>query len=465
MTEAEFDEMEQYSGKLVKTLRVEIQDQPGAFAALASAIGVEGALLGDIVRVRITSHVVIRDVTVYVEDDSHLNRIIEAVRGLSQVTLMDVRDEVQAIHRGGKIMVTSRVPLRTVADLRMIYTPGVAQVCQAIQNDPGLAYELTSIGNSVAVVTNGTAVLGLGDIGIRAGMPVMEGKAVILVEMGQVSAFPILVETHEPKALIETVERIAHTFGAILLEDIAAPACFEVEQTLIDRLDMPVFHDDQHGTAVVALAALRNALRQVGKTMESVRVVINGAGAAGVAIARMLLEHGTGDVILCDRAGAIWQGRTEHMNRWKEELAGNTNRDRCHGNLAEALTGSDVFIGVSGPNLVSRQMVSSMASGAVVLALANPVPEIRPQDALAAGAAVVADGRSINNALGFPGIFRGTLDARARRINRQMLAAASTALADMGAPEHLVPDFMDRSVHRRVAEAVKSAAVESGAAL
>jgi malate dehydrogenase (oxaloacetate-decarboxylating) len=340
----------------------------------------------------------------------------------------------------------------------MVYTPGVAQVCQAIQQRPELAHELTSAGNSVAVVTNGTAILGLGDIGIRAGMPVMEGKAVILIEMARVSAYPILVDTHDPDELVHTVQKIAHTFGAILLEDIAAPVCFEVEPRLIESLDIPVFHDDQHGTAVVTLAALTNALRIVGKTPADVRVVVNGAGAAGMAIARMLLEYKFGDIILCDRAGAIYNGRTEHMNPWKDEIARLTNHESRKGPLAQVMRGAEVFIGVSGPRLVTPDMVRSMAKDAIVFAQANPTPEIRPADAMEAGAAVAADGRSVNNALGFPGIFRGTLDAHARRITRSMMAAAVNALVSLAQPDHLVPDFMDREVHKKVAEAVKAAA-------
>ena len=452
------EEMEQYSGKLVKTLRVRVQDHPGAFAALASVIGAEGALLGDIARVRVTGHEVLRDVTVYVDDADRLQHMIDRINNESPATLVDVRDEVLDVHRGGKVAMTSRVGLNTLEDLRRIYTPGVAQVCQAIQRQPELAYGLTSLGNSVAVITNGTAVLGLGDIGIRAALPVMEGKAVILIEMAQVSALPILVETHDPAEFIPTVERIAHSFGAVLLEDVAAPACFEIEQTLIDRLDVPVFHDDQHGTAVVTLAALTSALRIVGKSSADVRVVVNGAGAAGMAIARMLIEHHFGDIILCDRAGAIYNGRADHMNPWKDKIAEVTNHEQLKGTLADVLKGADVFIGVSGPNLVSQDMVRSMAKDAIVFAQANPVPEIRPADALAAGAALAADGRSINNALGFPGIFRGTLDAHAQRITRNMLVAAVDALADLAQHDHLVPDFMDRAVHRKVADAVKSAA-------
>ncbi len=454
------EEMEQYSGKLVKTLRVRVNDQPGSFAALASAIGAEAALLGDIERVRVTGHEVIRDVTLYVDNAAQLDRIIRRIHEMPTITLVDVRDRVQELHRNGKIAVTSRVRLKTLEDLRMIYTPGVAQVCQAIQDRPELSRTLTSAGNSVAVITNGTAVLGLGDIGIRAAMPVMEGKSVILIEMAKVSAFPILVDTHDPDELVETVQRIAHGFGAILLEDIAAPACFEVEPRLIESLDIPVFHDDQHGTAVVTLAALTNGLRMVGKKPSDVRVVVNGAGAAGMAIARMLREHNFGDIILCDRAGAIYRGRTEHMNPWKDQIAETTNAELRKGNLAEVMKGTDIFVGVSGPRLVTPDMVRSMASDAIVLAQANPIPEIRPAEAIAAGAALSADGRSINNALGFPGLFRGTLDAQAKRITRRMMAAAVQALVSLAQPDHLVPDFMDPQVHHKVAEAVKNAALE-----
>lgn len=370
--------------------------------------------------------------------------------------------EILRLHEGGKTEVVSRVALETVADLRRIYTPGVAEVSRIIQADPGKHLLYTSIGNTVAVVSNGTAVLGLGDVGVKAAMPVMEGKSVILIAMAGVSAVPILVDSKDAATIIGAVEAIAPTFGGILLEDIAAPLCFEVEDGLKERLDIPVFHDDQHGTAVVVLAALISALSISGKTASELRVAINGAGAAGCAVSRFLLDYGVADVVLCDRAGTVYRGRTERMNPAKEDIAQITNRDNEKGPLAEVLRGKDVFIGLSGPGLVTKDMVRSMAPQPIVFAMANPVPEIWPEEALEAGAAVAEDGRNINNALGFPGLFRGALDARASEINEAMKIAASSALAGLAPQGELVPDFMDRSVHGAVGEAVARAAKDSG---
>ena len=458
------DEFEQYSGKLIRTLQVRIKDIPGAFAKLAGVIGDTGALLGDISRVQVTSHDVVRRVQVFLDDADHLKRMIDGIAALDGVTLVSVDDEVMKIHEGGKLHSTSRVRLDSIGSLRMVYTPGVAQVCRAIQDHPDLARKYTTIGNSVAVLTNGTAVLGLGDIGVLAGMPVMEGKCVIMDEMVGISASPILVDTHDAKALIEAATLIAPTFGAINLEDIAAPDCFDVETELRSRLRIPVFHDDQHGTAVVTIAAMISALKTVGRRMEDTSVVINGAGAAGIAIAKMLMEFGVGDVVLCDRVGAIYEGRAAHMNPYKEEIARRSNREGGRGDLARTMAGKHVFIGVSGPGLVTSAMVRSMAKDPVVLALANPVPEIAPKAALAAGAAVAADGRSVNNALGFPGIFRGALDSAATSISDAMTKAAALTLAELATDGELMPDFLDRSVHRRVADAVAEAARRSGVA-
>ena len=373
-------------------------------------------------------------------------------------------DDVLPLHVRGKTRMTSRVHLKTVADLRKVYTPGVALVSKLVEADPGKLYEYTSIGDTVAVVTNGTAVLGLGDIGVRAAMPVMEGKAVILMEMVDISAVPLLVDTHQADAFVETVALVAPTFGAILLEDVAAPLCFEVEARLKERLEVPVFHDDQHGTAVVVLAALMSALEITGEKAPDLNMVVNGAGAAGSAVARFLLAYGVGNVVLCDRAGAICRGRSEGMNPAKEQIAGITNRDDERGALADVIAGKDVFIGVSAAGLVSREMVRSMARGPIVFAMANPIPEIWPHEALEAGAAVATDGRHVNNALGFPGIFRGALDARAVDINEEMKIAAASALAELAPEGELVPDFMDRGVHRKVADAVARAARGSGVA-
>ncbi len=373
-------------------------------------------------------------------------------------------DDILRLHVGGKTRMTSRLSIDSVERLRRIYTPGVAEVSRLIEADPEKAYEYTSIGETVAVLTNGTAVLGLGDVGVRAAMPVMEGKAVILMEMVDIAAVPLLVDTREADRLVETAAAVAPTFGAILLEDIAAPLCFEVEDRLKERADIPVFHDDQHGTAVVVLGALISALKLTGKRARDLRVVINGAGAAGTAIARFLLNYGVADVVLCDSAGAICRGRTENMNPAKERIARETNRENQAGPLADVMAGKDLFIGVSVAGLVSKEMVRSMAPDPIVFAMANPVPEIWPHEALEAGAAAAEDGRHINNALGFPGIFRGALDARARIINEEMKIAAASALAELAPEGELVPDFMDRAVHRAVADAVARGARQTGVA-
>ena len=373
-------------------------------------------------------------------------------------------EDILKLHVGGKTRMTSRARLETVEQLRKIYTPGVAQVSKLIEAEPDRLYDYTSVGDTVAVVTNGTAVLGLGDVGVRAAMPVMEGKSVILMEMVDIAAVPILAEAHQADLFVETVAAIAPTFGAILLEDVAAPLCFEVEDRLRARLDVPVFHDDQHGTAVVVLAALINALRITGKRAEDLRVVMNGAGAAGSAVARFLLNYGVRDVVLCDRAGSIYRGRAENMNAAKRRIAEETNADNQRGTLAEAMRGRDCFIGVSVAGALSPEMVRSMAPAPIVFAMANPVPEIWPDEAVEAGAAAAEDGRHINNALGFPGIFRGALDARAREINEPMKVAAASALAELAPEGELVPDFMDRAVHRAVADAVAEAARRTGVA-
>lgn len=358
----------------------------------------------------------------------------------------------------------SRIELTSVEQLRQIYTPGVAQVSKIIEADPERLYDYTSVGDTVAVVTNGTAVLGLGNVGVRAAMPVMEGKCVILMEMVDIAAVPLLVESHDPSRIIETVAAVAATFGAILLEDIAAPVCFRVEDELKERLDVPVFHDDQHGTAVVVLAALISALKISGKKAEGLRIAINGAGAAGSAVARFLLNYGVGDVVLCDRAGAVHRGRTEHMNPAKESVAEVTNKRNERGSLADVMRGKDCLIGLSAARVVSQEMVRSMAPEPIVFAMANPVPEIWPHEAIEAGAVAAEDGRHINNALGFPGIFRGALDARARQVNEEMKIAAASALAALAPEGELVPDFMDRGVHRAVADAVAEAARQTGVA-
>ncbi len=373
----------------------------------------------------------------------------------------------------GKIEVVARCPLETREDLSLAYTPGVAAPCLAIRDNPELSFSLTRRSNLVAVVTDGTAVLGLGDIGPEAGMPVMEGKCALFKAFADVDAFPLCIRSKDPDEIVRTVSLLAGSFGGINLEDIAAPRCFEIERRLQEVCDIPVFHDDQHGTAVVVAAAMLNALRVVGKEIGQVRVVINGAGAAGISIGRHLLRLGVRDLTMVDRHGALYAGKPEN-NPAQEEMAVLTNPRRLTGNLADCLRGADVFIGVSAPGVVTQDMVRSMAHDAIVFPMANPVPEIMPELALEAGARVVGSGRSdypnqINNVLAFPGIFRGALDCRASRINEEMKAAASQALAayipaDALTETNIIPSALDRGVSRAVADAVMAAARESGVA-
>lgn len=373
----------------------------------------------------------------------------------------------------GKIEINSRVSLKTRDDLSLAYTPGVAQPCLVIKDDISKSYELTNRHNTVAVVTDGSAVLGLGDIGPEAGMPVMEGKCVLFKEFGGVDAFPLCVRSKSVDDIVNTVSLLAGSFGGVNLEDISAPRCFEIERRLKECCDIPIFHDDQHGTAVVTLAALTNALRLVGKDIRNIRVVTSGAGAAGTAIIRLLIARGLRDVILCDRSGAIYDGR-EGLNSEKAEMARITNPEKRKGSLADVIAGADVFIGVSAPGCVSPEMVKSMKDGAILFPMANPTPEIMPETAKEAGAAVVGTGRSdfpnqINNVLAFPGIFRGALDARASDINDEMKIAAAEAIAsfvtdDKLSPDFIIPSALDREVSRAVAKAVFDAAHNSGVA-
>lgn len=386
---------------------------------------------------------------------------------------MDYAKESLKLHYQwkGKLEVTPRATVNNKEELSLAYTPGVAQPCLEIQKDISKSYELTRRWNLVAVVTDGSAVLGLGDIGPEAGMPVMEGKCVLFKAFGGVDAFPICVRTHDPDEFVKAISLIAGSFGGINLEDIAAPRCFEIEKKLKACTDIPIFHDDQHGTAVVCLAALINALKIVGKNIEDCSVVFSGAGAAGVAIARLLDSLGAKDIVMCDRKGIICEG-AEGLTEAKKDIASFTNKNHRKGSLADAMKGADIFIGVSGPGLVTEEMVASMNKGAIVMPMANPVPEIMPDLAIKAGAAVVGTGRSdfpnqINNVLAFPGIFRGALDVRASDINEEMKIAAAKAIASLVSddelnPEYIIPKAFDPRVGKTVAQAVAQAAIDTG---
>ena len=389
---------------------------------------------------------------------------------------MDYAKESLRLHGDwkGKIEVVTRVPVENKDDLSLAYTPGVAQPCLEIQKDINKSYELTRRWNMCLVVTDGSAVLGLGDIGPEAGMPVMEGKCVLFKAFGDVDAFPLCIKSHDVDEIVNTIYMISGSFGGVNLEDISAPRCFEIEKKLKEKCDIPIFHDDQHGTAVITLAGLTNALKVVGKKKEEVRIVMNGAGAAAISICRLLLKAGFKDVTLCDRKGAIYEGRTEGMNPVNEEMSKLTNLQKKQGSLADMLVGADVFIGVSAPGAVTTEMVKTMNKDAIIFACANPTPEIFPDDAKAGGAKVISTGRSdfpnqINNVLAFPGIFRGAFDVRASDINDEMKIAASKALADLItdeelSPEYIIPKAFDKRVGPAVAKAVAEAAKATGVA-
>ncbi len=388
---------------------------------------------------------------------------------------MDVKQEAIKKHTEwkGKIEVIARAPVGTKEELSIAYTPGVAEPCLEISKDVDLSYKYTRRHNLVAVVTDGTAVLGLGDIGPEAGMPVMEGKCALFKAFGDVDAFPLCIRSKDVDEIVNTVALLAGSFGGVNLEDISAPRCFEIEKKLKERCDIPIFHDDQHGTAVITLAGITNALKIVGKKIEEISVVVNGAGAAATAITKLLISRGLSDVVLCDRTGAIYQGR-ENLNPAKEEIAAITNKKMKKGSLKDVIVGADVFIGVSAPGVLTAEMVATMAKDPIVFACANPVPEILPDEAKKAGVAVMATGRSdfpnqVNNVLAFPGIFRGALDVRASDINDEMKIAAANAIAGIVSdselnPEYILPDAFDPRVGKAVAAAVAEAARKSGVA-
>jgi malate dehydrogenase (oxaloacetate-decarboxylating) len=454
------------SASFSATLRARLDDRPGAFADLARAIGDAGGLLGAIDLVRVERGTKVRDVTVLAADADHIDRIVAAAREVPGVEVDHVSDRTFLMHLGGKIEVVGKTPLKTRDDLSMAYTPGVARVSMAIAEDPQLVWNLTIKRNTVAVVTDGTAVLGLGDIGPEAALPVMEGKALLFKEFGGVDAWPICLATKDEDEIVAAVRAIAPVFGGINLEDISAPRCFAIEERLREELDIPVFHDDQHGTAVVVLASFLNALRVVGKRAEDVKVVITGVGAAGIATTKILLAAGVENIIGVDRHGALWRGDTA-LTAMKAEYADFTNPNLEHGSADDVLAGADVYIGLSAPGAVSAEGISRMAADAIVFAMANPTPEIAPEE-IEHFAAVIATGRSdypnqINNVLAFPGIFRGALDARAPDITERMKIAAAEAIAGVISPEELsrdyiVPSVFNGEVAQRVAAAVAEAA-------
>jgi malate dehydrogenase (oxaloacetate-decarboxylating) len=441
-------QFEKNADKLDKTLRVLIKDAPGYLGKLCTAIGQAGGSVGEIETVSLGLTHNTRDISVYVDDDGHLREILRAVTQLEGIIVIEVVDEVLRRHLGGKIGVKSRYPLETIADLRKIYTPGVASVCRLIEADPEKAYEYTSIANSVAIVTNGTAILGLGAIGPVAGMPVMEGKAVLMERLAGVNGVPILLDVREVDRFVDVVKAIARTFAAINLEDVAAPDCFEIERRLQEALDIPVMHDDQHGTAVVVLASLLNACRLAKISLLDQTVGIIGLGAAGTGISRLLLSYGVKQLAGTDL-------KQEAMQRL-EEAGGR------RATLDEVMALADIVIATTGvPGLIKPDMVRK---GQVILALSNPNPEIRPEDALNAGAAFGTDGRYVNNALAFPGLFRGALNARSRRISNEMMVAAAQTIAAKAPEGELVPGLLDIEVHKAVGLAVEEAAHRSGVA-
>ena len=455
------------------TLRVKINNQPGKLGEITTAIGKAGGDIEGIDIVSVGKDFLVRDITVNAASETHDKQIVDSLRDVDGVEVVNVSDRTFLMHLGGKIEIVSKIPLKTRSDLSMAYTPGVARVCDAIHKDPEKVFNLTIKKNTVAVVSDGTAVLGLGDIGPAAAMPVMEGKCQLFKEFGGVDAFPICLSTKDSHEIVNTIKRISVAFGGINLEDISAPRCFEIEERLKEELDIPVFHDDQHGTAVVVLAALINALKIVRKQMGDIKVVVNGIGAAGVACSKIVMAAGVKNIVGCDTTGAIYKGRKQNMNWVKDWYARNSNPNNEEGTVHDVIKGADVFFGLSAPGLLSGDDVKTMAKDPIVFAMANPIPEIMPEEAQGI-AAVMATGRSdypnqINNVLCFPGIFRGALNCRASRINEAMKLAAANAIAGIIGPDELHPDYIipsvfDKRVGEAVAAAVEAAAYTSGVA-
>jgi malate dehydrogenase (oxaloacetate-decarboxylating) len=454
------------------TLRVEFPHEAGALGKILTTIGDADGMIGAVDIVRMRQDRTTRDITVNARDSEHGQQVVQVVEGLPQVRVINVSDRTFLMHLGGKIEVRSKLQIRTRDDLSMVYTPGVARVCMAIASDPERAFNLTVKRNTVAVVSDGTAVLGLGDIGPRAAMPVMEGKAALFKQFANVDAFPICLDTKDTDAIVETVKNLAPAFGGINLEDISAPRCFDIEERLKKDLDIPVFHDDQHGTAVVVLAALINALKIVDKDLENLRIVINGVGASGVACAKIMMAAGAKNIVGCDSKGIVHEGR-EDLNESKRWFAENTNPEGRTGDLSDAVAGTDLFLGLSVPDVLTIEHVESMNPDPIIFAMANPDPEIRPEVAMGK-ARIIATGRSdypnqINNVLCFPGIFRGALDVRAREIDEPMKLAAAEAMAGVIPVEdlsedYIIPSVFDERVAPAVAEAVANRAKETGTA-
>ena len=455
------------------TMRLEILNKVGMLGKVTTAIGTLG---GDIGAVDLSGHgkgTVIRDITVRARGVDHAQEIIKAVRGVQGIKIVNVSDRTFLMHLGGKIEVHNKIPVKTRSDLSMAYTPGVARVCMAIAKDVRKSYTLTIRRNTVAVVSDGTAVLGLGDIGPEAAMPVMEGKAMLFKEFADIDAWPICLATKDPDEIVRIVKALAPTFGGINLEDISAPRCFEIEERLKAEMDIPVFHDDQHGTSVVVLAALLNALRIVKKPLREIKIVVSGIGASGVACTKIMLAMGARNIIGVDTKGALYRGRTENMNPMKEWYAGVTNPRNLKGGVLDVIGGADMFLGLSGPGTLPLKGVKKMAKNPIVFAMANPVPEILPEEA-ARYVRVMATGRSdypnqINNVSCFPGFFRGLLDARASHVNEAMKIAAAKAIASLVttrelSEEYITPSVFDARVAPAVAAAVVKAAQQTGAA-
>ena len=449
------------------TIRVQVPNRAGMLASVTQAIADVGGNLGQITLLEQTRKISTRDLTVDATSTEHAEQIVHAVKALNNIKLLNVYDRTFNMHRGGKICIQSKMPLETQADLAMAYTPGVGRICEAIAEDPDKVYSLTIKSNTVAIVTDGSAVLGLGNLGAEAALPVMEGKAMLFKEFAGIDAFPICLATQDPDEIVRTVKNIAPVFGGINLEDIAAPRCFEIEERLRRELDIPVFHDDQHGTAIVTLAALINALKLVNKSMSKIRIVINGAGAAGVAVARLLRKAGAENIWMCDTKGILSLNRTDLTDQKREFAV------KAQGSLAGALQGADVFIGLSAPGVLTPEIVRSMAKDPIIFAMANPIPEIQPE-LVKDDVAVMATGRSdypnqINNVLAFPGVFRGALDCRASAITTTMYLEAAYAIASLVNPSDLKRDFIipsvfDKRVSIAVAAAVQQAARTEGIA-